>query len=259
LNAQLGQSRAQLASTNEALALAKSQLTGSEAQAQTLGSEIEALQRTRTGLRADIATLTQQFDVLSAKVSGADELRETQTRLARQAILQSNLRAELSTLVSKNELASSALSETQEELRARNDDLVALRKELAALVSDAPERIATQLPSLRAQTARGQDATENEELLTSALESAVTPATDATLRDLAGQSSAFVPRDAQLVGAALGKAPGLSSLSSAQMTDLQTRIEAGECLTDALKASTGTINRHTLAVLLRSFPLCSNG
>ena len=66
------------------------------------------------------------------------------------------------------------------------------------------------------------------------------------------QDSGAPTRALEDVAKALKRAPGISRLTPEQRDVLQARLVEGACMTDVLREVTGKINRHTLAVLMRS-------
>jgi len=63
------------------------------------------------------------------------------------------------------------------------------------------------------------------------------------------------PREPEAVSRAIETAPGLSDIGEAKLGVLRSELESGACLTDALVEATGSINRHTLAVMMREIEL----
>ena len=56
--------------------------------------------------------------------------------------------------------------------------------------------------------------------------------------------------------AAVGTAPGLDEASAAERAALIAELERGACVTDALTAALGAINRLTAAALVRGLGGC---
>lgn len=86
-----------------------------------------------------------------------------------------------------------------------------------------------------------------------------TPVPDATIAPALRAAPPPVPtsRAPDLVVSALQNAPGLGDLNRAERAALARELANGACLVDALTEATGTLNRHTLAVLMRDLkPLC---
>jgi len=148
--------------------------------------------------------------------------------LANQAVLRAELNIEIDEILQRSLAAQKSLSRTQDRIQERRDQLIALDREIENAIENAPRGTLASLPALRGRQSPNETQT------------------------------GFIPRDAVVVETALSRAPGLSGLEERQIDELQTRIAEGECLTDALQGVTGTINRHTLAVLLRSLTLCTN-
>jgi hypothetical protein len=58
------------------------------------------------------------------------------------------------------------------------------------------------------------------------------------------------------VTAVVAAAPGLGSANADQIAGLVAELQAGACITDALTATVGTINRLTAAALIRGLGDC---
>ena len=63
-------------------------------------------------------------------------------------------------------------------------------------------------------------------------------------------------RSAAAVTAAVGTAPGLAAVSSDAREALIAELEGGACVTDALVAVVGSVNRLTAAALVRGLGEC---
>ena len=86
------------------------------------------------------------------------------------------------------------------------------------------------------------------------------PATDAAAIAVAPEPrlpAERVGRDADLVRDVLVGLPELDKLTAAQRETLEAELVAGACLTEALEASAGRINRLMLAGLMRKLDMCT--
>jgi hypothetical protein len=63
-------------------------------------------------------------------------------------------------------------------------------------------------------------------------------------------------RSAASVAAAVGAAPGLGGVGKTTWATLMARLEAGDCVVDALQATLGKVNRITAAALVRAVGDC---
>ena len=63
-------------------------------------------------------------------------------------------------------------------------------------------------------------------------------------------------RSTAAVTAAVGTAPGLAAVSEAERAALIAELAGGACVTDALVAVVGSINRLTAAALVRGLGEC---
>ncbi len=249
LNAQ----QAEILQSVEAAQVRKEKL---ETEIASLMSNLMQLRSEKQQTESAIANLPDDLDDRVARADRLNsELDIVTEDLANQAVLRAELNIEIDEILQRSLAAQKSLSRTQDRIQERRDQLIALDREIENAIENAPRGTLASLPALRGRQSPNET---DDATLSASLEPAPNAASIAA-QDLAPNTqTGFIPRDAVVVETALSRAPGLSGLEERQIDELQTRIAEGECLTDALQGVTGTINRHTLAVLLRSLTLCTN-
>ena len=217
-------------------------------------AEIAALESRATDLETQIQTFAPAFVTASTRLTDLDaELSGKSQELADGAIEAAALRAEIDELLARAQTARSLLSTTQEQLGASAERLDGIEQQIEIALANAPENAAISPPPARATTAT------NDPNIQAALEDVATSAIDSAEIARTRPAANLIGRDRVVVAKALERAPGLSELSSSQRASLENQMVRGVCLTDALQDVTGQINRHTLAVLLKTMKLCTNG
>ena len=252
---------AEIATATTELVSLKNTLTGSRADLDALGGEISALEDRKAVLQGELDGLQQQVAVLNTRSRDlTGEVEAKADELSEAAIRDAALDAELQSLLDRADLARQELTSTQTDIVEARRLLGEVRSEIELALTQAPEGAVVEAPILRGQAgdASTDAVTTGQEGTVTALLTPETPQIDRAQNNTAtGAADNLIPRDADAVARALSRAPGLGGLSAAQRQELETTILAGTCLTDALNTVAGTINRHTLAVLLRDLKLCS--
>lgn len=249
----LGTQQAEIAASVKA---AQDEKVALETEIETLMSNLVQLQSQHQQAEAAIASLPDDLDARLERANRINsEIDAVAEDLAQQAVLRAELNIEIDEVLQRSLAAQKTLSRTQERIQERREQLIGLDREIEKVIENAPRGTLAALPTLRGEQS---PSSIDEANLNASLEPAPNAASIAAQEQAPSVENVFIPRDSDRVASALSRAPGLSGLEARQIDDLQSRIANGECLTDALQGVTGTINRHTLAVLLRSLSLCTN-
>jgi|GEM_PF-1662699 len=272
--------RSEQTAMTAALAAIQSQTTAAQ-------TEFAAIEARKAEAEAEIvAAMARLEEIKAQEVAATDgatdavgDVKGKQTRLSEldQLILASN--KELEAVVTKKAALNSQLAALTDEGTARlraqqaeldriSEDLAEKQQVLASLTQDISTAEAT--ASRTAQRGAVENLTETAALETVTVPAVrVRPASSDPLPSVTEQAAsaevaqpsagiALTPRDLDLVKQALTDAPGLGRAPQEQKDQLQSALVRGECVTDALKATFGRVNPHTLVALLENMEMCGS-
>jgi chromosome segregation ATPase len=272
---------------SDQIKMLESALHGARQQAST----VPDLKKRIAGIEDDLAQKTSDVSAARKKAADLDkQVTDLKAKLdkarADTVASSSGVTDKITRLQAERDKLQTALDDVRKQLAAAGENSAeaeGLRKELAA----AEEQLAgkdTEISSLKAQTEELKDAvsdangkamaidaqriligmnlgamrTEKEKLET---ENAGLRATIAKLQakpevkpdtnDTPVDTDTSGTRDANTVRNALADMPGFSRLTSDKQGDLAARLESGECVADALKASLGRVPAIALRNLIR--------
>ncbi len=260
-----------------------------------ISSETEALLQTKDVVTADIALLTDQAkdaaekELLANEALGDLKAAIVQTRGdAKQAeldlaALQTELRTarsdlgvlrdeagqvetEIADLRNLQDSEAVRLNELKEsvEVARQNAEVAAELTRLASLQTEArelaqvetlDEESVAEIASRFGDDAREQQFARQPSVLSALAVAIERPEIGATAPP---PPPALRTRQADVVTAALARAPGLAKLSGQERDALRAELINGTCIPDALRKITGTINRQTLRALIRRMNRCTS-
>lgn len=273
----------QVASATDALAALKAEqsaitasLTELEQRTSEASLELAAIQDQKSDAEAEISATVQRLEAIKAQEVAAEdglssfsaEFEEKQAQLQQ---LEGRITAsnqELEAVASKKAALNSQLAELTNEGTAKLREQQALLDQIALQLEEKQAALASLTQELATKSAELPDTSGTQ---SASLEVATVPAirvlptrTQAELPAVIeadpapSEGIALLPRDAELVRIALADAPGLGRAPQDKKDALQAALVRGECVTEALKATFGRVNPHTLVALLENMEMCGS-
>ena len=249
-----------LASRRTARAELEVLITATEEQRQAL----ELAEEDKAAAQADLDQA--QKSLTAAKSSVTAENARLEALRNQRNVVKTDVDQSLAEIAELNQSVDDAIAELTDVTGKINAAYDRVDREAAQLARLNAERLDVERRLSNAQTLlssiedkSGIELPETTDPTAAALTAVIPQATD-TLVDRSDRTDPLVARpdsnagrrDVAIVAKALKRAPGMSTLAPEKVTAIEARLVRGDCLTDILREETGRINRHTLAVLMRS-------
>ena len=238
----------EIAQTQARLADIRSQEETAKTALASFSDEYQAKTGELAELEARILASSKQLEEVTAKQVVVNKRLAASTTEGTEK-LQSQ-REELARLTDELEAKRVALTELTEEVEQRQSALAGLQPVLDSPVAPVTE-----------EDGSGTD-------LASVVVPPVRDASRATVVDAVPEVDVSVEpgissgsggtREEALVVSAISEAPGLGRVGQEKKDELQAALVRGDCVSDALKATFGRVNPHTLVALLKNMEMCGS-